>query len=140
MCNKSLHVALYLNPHIIPHLPSVLADRQVIECCGGTGTLVPRSRHEHIVNMGRRGHARVIDLVAQMSQGPLSPISTLVFLQPACLLSLTLVRAAKRVPYHVLVTETLRVMDDRVVSRDLCFTHSNPASKLSTTPWLSLCS
>jgi hypothetical protein len=71
MCNKSLHVALYLNPHI----PSVLADRQVVECCGGTGTLVPRSRHEHVVNMGRRGYARVSDLC----QAPLSPISTFVF-------------------------------------------------------------
>jgi hypothetical protein len=99
---ERFNVALYPNPHILPHLPSVLADRQVIECCGGTGTLVPCSRHEHVVNMGRRGRARVSDLVTQASQGPLSPISTLVLLQPACLLSLTLVRAAKRVPYHVL--------------------------------------
>jgi hypothetical protein len=118
MCKKSLHVALYLNPHI----PSVLADRQVVECCGGTGMLVPRSRHEHVVNMGRRAHARVSDLCL----GPLSPISTLVLLQPACLLLLTLVRAAKRVPYHVLVTGMLRVMDGRIVSRDLCFMHGNP--------------
>jgi hypothetical protein len=102
MCSKPLHVALYLNPHILPHLPSVLTDRQVVECCRGTGTLVPRSRHEHVVNMGRRGHARVSDLVTQTSQGPLSPISMLVLLQPTCLLSLTLVRAAKRVSYHVL--------------------------------------
>jgi hypothetical protein len=128
MCKKSLHVALYLNPHI----PSVLADRQVVECCGGTGTLVPRSRHEHVVNMGRRGHAHVSDLCL----GPLSPISTLVLLQPTCLLLLTLVRAAKRVLYHVLVTGMLRVMDVRIVSRDLCFMHGNPAN-LATTPWLS---
>jgi hypothetical protein len=63
MCSKSLHVTLYLNPHILPHLPSMLVDRQVVECCGGTGTLVPRSLHEYVVNMGRRGQARVSDLV-----------------------------------------------------------------------------
>jgi hypothetical protein len=67
MCSKSFHVALYLNPHILPHLPSVLVDRQVIECCEGTRMLVPRSRHEHVVNMGRRGNARVSDLVARTS-------------------------------------------------------------------------
>jgi hypothetical protein len=91
MCSKFLHIALYINPHILPHLPSMLADRQVVERCGGTGTLVPHSHHEHVVNMER-------DLITQTSQRPLSPVSTHVFLQPACLLSLTLVRAAKRVP------------------------------------------
>jgi hypothetical protein len=137
MCSKSLHVTLYLNPHTLPRIPFVLAGRQVVKRCGGIGTLVPRARHEHVVNMGRCGHARVSDLVAHKSQGPLSPISMPVLLQLACLLPLTLVRAAKRVPYHELVTEMLRVMDGRVVSRGLCFTHGNPTSNLATTPLLS---
>jgi hypothetical protein len=130
-----LHVALYLNPHTLPHLPSVIAGRQVVERSGGTGTLVPRTRHEHVVNMGRRGHARVSDLVTQISQGPLSPISAPIFLQSACLLSLILVRAAKRVPYHVLVTGMLGVMDGRVVSRGLCSCTTTPRCNLATSPW-----
>jgi hypothetical protein len=39
-----------------PHLPSVLAGRQVVEGCEGPRTLVPRARCEHVVNMGRCGH------------------------------------------------------------------------------------
>jgi hypothetical protein len=126
-CNACCLAALYLAFPTLLHLPFVLAGRQVDEHCGGTGTLVPRARHEHVVNMGRRGHACLSNLVAQTSQGPLSLISVPVLLQPAFLLSLTLVRAAKRVPYHVLVTGMLRVMDNRVVSRGICFTLGNPA-------------
>jgi hypothetical protein len=63
-CNACRLVALYLTFPTLPHLPSVLADQQVSRHCVGPGTLVPHARHEHVVNMGRCGHARVSDLVA----------------------------------------------------------------------------
>jgi hypothetical protein len=53
--------------------------------------LVPSACHEHVVNMGRYGHTRVSDLVAQTSQGLLSPLFAPALLQSACSLSLNLV-------------------------------------------------
>jgi hypothetical protein len=75
------------NPHTLPHLRSMLAGRQVVEHCGGTRTLVPHTRCEHVVNMGHCGHARVSDLVAQTSQGPLSLLLAPALLQSAYSLS-----------------------------------------------------
>jgi hypothetical protein len=37
-----------------------------------------------------------------------------------------MLRAVNRVPCHVLETRMSPVMDDRVVSRGLCFTNGNP--------------
>jgi hypothetical protein len=74
-------------PHTLPHLRSMLAGRQVVEHCGGTRTLVPHTRCEHVVNMGHCGHARVSDLVAQTSQGPLSLLLAPALLQSAYSLS-----------------------------------------------------
>jgi hypothetical protein len=72
-------------------LPSVHAGQQVVGRCAGPGTLVPRTRGKHVVNMGRYGHARVSDLVAQTSHKPLSPLFAPALLQTACSLSLNLV-------------------------------------------------
>jgi hypothetical protein len=83
--------ALPRYPCCWPHLPSVLAGRQVVECCASPRTLVPRARREHVVNMGRCGHARVSDLVAPTRQEPLMPLFSPALLQSACLLSLNLV-------------------------------------------------
>jgi hypothetical protein len=79
--------ALPLYPCSWLHLPSVLAGRQVVECCAGPGTLVPRARCEHIVNMGRCGHACVSDLVARTRHKPLSPFFAPALLQFAYPLS-----------------------------------------------------
>jgi hypothetical protein len=87
--------ALYLAFPTLPHLLSVLAGQQVTGRCAGPGTLVPHARHEHVVNMGRCGHARVSDLVAQRSHGPLSPIFVTALLQTACSLSLNHVSCCK---------------------------------------------
>jgi hypothetical protein len=87
LCSKSLHAALYLNPRALPHLLSVLVGQQVAGRCAGPGMLVPRARSEHDVDMGHCGHARVSDLVAQTSQGPLSPLFAPALLQSAYPLS-----------------------------------------------------
>jgi hypothetical protein len=66
-CNMCRLATLYLDFPTLPHLSSVLAGQQVDGRYAGPGTLVPHARHEHVVNMGRCGHARVSDLVAQTS-------------------------------------------------------------------------
>jgi hypothetical protein len=90
-CNACCLATLYLVFPTLPHLPSVLAGQQVVGCCAGPGTLVPYACGEHVVNMGRSGHARVSDLVAQASHRPLSHLFTPALLQTACSLSLNLV-------------------------------------------------
>jgi hypothetical protein len=72
--NACYLAALYLVFPTLPHLPSVLVGQQVVGRCAGPGMLVPRTRGEHVVNMGCCGHARVSDLVAQTSHKPLSPL------------------------------------------------------------------
>jgi hypothetical protein len=72
--NACYLAALYLVFPTLPHLPSVLVGQQVVGRCAGPGMLVPRTRGEHVVNMGRCGHTRVSDLVAQTSHKPLSPL------------------------------------------------------------------
>jgi hypothetical protein len=73
-CNACRLAALYLAFPTLPHLSSVLVGQQVVGRCAGPGTLVPRARCEHVVHMGRCGHARVSNLVAQASHEPLSPL------------------------------------------------------------------
>jgi hypothetical protein len=90
-CNTCCLAALYLVFLTLPHLPSADADQQVVGRCAGPGTLVPRARGEHVMNMGRCGHARVSDLVAQTSHKLLSPLFAPALLQTACSLSLNLV-------------------------------------------------
>jgi hypothetical protein len=68
-------------------LPSVHAGQQVVGRCAGPETLVPRTRGKHVVNMGRYGHARVSDLVAQTSHKPLLPFFAPALLQSAYPLS-----------------------------------------------------
>jgi hypothetical protein len=72
-CNTCCLAALYLVFPTLLHLSFVLAGQQVVRHCAGPGTLVPRTRCGHVVNMGRCGHvvnmgrcghARVSDLVA----------------------------------------------------------------------------
>jgi hypothetical protein len=90
-CNACRLAALYLAFPTLPHLSSVLVGQQVVGRCAGPGTLVPRARSEHVVPMGRCGHARVSNLVAQASHEPLSPLFTPALPQTACSLSLNLV-------------------------------------------------
>jgi hypothetical protein len=90
-CNACCLTALYLVFPTLPHLPSVLVGQQVVGRCVGPGTLVPCACSEHVVNMGRCGHARVSDLVAQTNHRPLSPLFMPALLQTACSLSLNLV-------------------------------------------------
>jgi hypothetical protein len=49
------------------------------------------------------------------------------FFATICILALALLCfVLKHVPHHVLVTKMSHVMDSRIVSRGLCFTHGNP--------------
>jgi hypothetical protein len=124
-------VALYLAFPTLPHLPSVLASQQVIGRCADPGTLVPRARCEHVMNMGRCGHARESDLVAQTIHRPLSPLFTLSLLQFACSLSLNLVSCCEARAMPCACNWAPRVIDVRAVSRGLFFTHGNPAMQPS---------
>jgi hypothetical protein len=115
----------------LPHLPSVLAGQQVVGRCAGPRTLVPRARCKHVVNMGRCGHARESDLVAQISHKPLSPLFAPALLQFTCSLSLNLVSCCEARAMPCACNWVPRVMDGRAVSRGLCITHGNPASQPS---------
>jgi hypothetical protein len=86
-CNACRLAALCFASPTIPHLPSVLAGQQVVRRCAGPGTLVPRARCEHVMNMGRCGHAHVRDLVTRTSHEPLSPLFAPALLQSAYPLS-----------------------------------------------------
>jgi hypothetical protein len=90
-CNTCCLAALYLVFLTLPHLTSVLAGQQVVGRCAGPGTLEPRARCEHVVHMGRCGHTRVSNLVAQASHELLSPLFAPAWLKTACSLSLNLV-------------------------------------------------
>jgi hypothetical protein len=90
-CNACCLAALYLVFLTLPHLPSVLAGQQVVGRCAGPGTLEPRARCEHVVHMGRCGHARGSNLVAQASHELLSPLFTPALPQTACPFTLNLV-------------------------------------------------
>jgi hypothetical protein len=126
-CNTCRLASLYLAFPTLPHLSSVLAGQQVVGRCVGPGTLVPRARCEHVMNMGHCGHARVSDLVAQASHEPLSPLFAPALLQFACSLSLNLVSCCEARAMPCACNWAPRVMDSRAVSTGLCFTHGNPA-------------
>jgi hypothetical protein len=92
------------------------------------------ARHRDIVGLGCRSPAISQWCAADMKPSPsrvrvtyLDAYATIALSCSAHTRSCsTLLRAVKHVQCHVLKTRTPHVMDGRVVSRGLCFTHGNP--------------